>query len=300
MAARVGSARFHSPPRPLVVSVPPGLSEPEVRLRVDAAILVEEGIALGWVESDPVIRARLITNMRFARGEASPQPQNGDANREPNREPDADQDAALLAEAIALDMHHSDLIVRRRLISRAERLMWSDVRNERVSDDTLFEFMQAHASRFMAPPRFRYSEVFLSAQRHGDALDHAVATAQTRLREEAPAPEDAHALGDPLLFSPGTRWVGAEDLARRVGGELANELRDAPLEAWSGPYASSFGQHLVYVHERREGALPTLDEARLQVLGAYREDRRDAALERRLQVLRDAYNVTVRVEPSAP
>lgn len=274
-------------PRPrLTVVVPSGLTDEERQLRVDAAVLVEEAIALGWPRTDPVIRARLIENLRFARGQQGAPP--------------SAEDLGLLEEALRLDMHRTDLIVRRRMVMRAERMLASDVRNAPVDDATLLAFRDAHPERFRAPARFRYTDVFLGRQPRGAALDEDVAAMGRRLASGDVTPAQAGALGDPLLYSPGDRLVSADEVARRLGGALAQGLAEAPLERWTGPLESSFGAHFVWVHERREAALPSLEDSRARLLGAYRDARQAEALAERLAELRAGYDVRVEVREGAP
>jgi hypothetical protein len=274
-------------PRPaLTVVVPSGLTDEERDVRVDAAILVEEAIALGWPRTDPVIRARLIENLRFARGQQGTPPS---AN-----------DLGLLEEALRLDMHRTDLIVRRRMVMRAERMLASDVRNAPVDDATLLAFRDAHPERFRAPARFRYSDLFLGRQQRGEALATDVSAMQRRLAAGGVTPAEAGALGDPLLYSPGDRLVSADEVARRLGGALSQQLTEAPLETWAGPFESSFGYHFVWVHERREAALPSLDDSRARVLGAYRDARQAEALRARMAELRAGYDIHVEVREGAP
>lgn len=274
-------------PRPsLTVVVPSGLSEDERELRVDAAILVEEAIALGWARTDPVIRARLIENLRFARGQQGT--------------PHTAEDLGLLEEALRLDMHRTDLIVRRRMVMRAERMLASDVRNTPIDDATLVAFRDAHPERFRAPARFRYTDLFLGRQQRGEALAADVSAMQQRLASGGVTPAEAGALSDPLLYSPGDRLVSADQVARRLGGSLSQQLAEAPLEAWAGPFESSFGFHFVWIHERREAALPSLDQARARVLGAYRDARQAEALSARMAELRAGYDIHVEIREGAP
>jgi hypothetical protein len=64
---------------------------------VDDALLIQVARSLGWDRNDPVIQRRLIQNLRFI-------------------DPDLEKsDAQILREAYALEMEHSDIVVRRRL-----------------------------------------------------------------------------------------------------------------------------------------------------------------------------------------
>ena len=178
--------RAHTERPTLHVVVPTGLGPAEREKRVDAAVLIKEGLGLGWARTDHVIRTRLITNLRFARGETRPGDEDATSPAAPR-----DDDAALLEEALRLGMERSDLIVRRRIVSRAERMMTSDVRHAPVDDGTLLAFRDAHPERFRAPARFRYVDVFLSQQRRGDTLDHAVSATQAQLTAQQAAATSA-------------------------------------------------------------------------------------------------------------
>lgn len=286
-------------PRPTItVLVPPGLSARDRESRVDSAILIEEGIALGWVRSDPLIRARLVENLRFARGESVAGSRAG--ARGSVRERAAARDRALLEEAIQLDMPRTDLVIRRRLVGRAERLLASDVRNAPVSDATLLAFRDAHLERFRAPARFRYTEVFVSRQRHADAYQASVVSMGERLRGGGISPSAATEFSDPLLYSARDRFVSADEVDRYLGGHVADGLAASGLGVWAGPFESEYGAHFVWLLERREPALPTLEEARARILGAYRDARQERAVRARMAELRARYRVHIVAREGTP
>ena len=268
----------------LRVVVPQGLDEPSIRARVDDALLVEEAIALGWAAHDPVIRRRLLENMRFARG----LPESGGLS--------AEELTGLLDEARALGMERSDAVVRRRLRYLAERALTEPARREVPDEAALEALLREESARFSTSPRVRYAQRFLSRDRRGDQLSAAAEAMGARLRAH---PEDIRALageGDPLHFAS-SRFVRLGELRERLGGGLADALADAPLGRWSGPYPSELGLHFVFVIERREPAPLPLAEVRERLIARYRERRRDELLSERLETLREMY--TVEVVPEA-
>jgi hypothetical protein len=179
-------------------------------------------------------------------------------------------------------------------------MLAADVRQAPVDDATLLAFRDAHPERFRTPARVRYSDLFLSRQRRGEALDADVATMQRQLTAGDITHAGAVQLSDPLLYTSGNRLVSADEVAGRLGGALAQGLIEAPLETWAGPFQSSFGVHFVWVHERREATLTSLDAARARLLGAYRDARQAEALRTRLNDLRRGYDVRVEVREGAP
>jgi parvulin-like peptidyl-prolyl isomerase len=55
-----------------------------------------------------------------------------------------------------------------------------------------------------------------------------------------------------------------------------------PVGQWAGPVPSSYGLHLVWVHERTPATLPPLDAIRSRVVHAVLAEQAAARLERRL------------------
>jgi parvulin-like peptidyl-prolyl isomerase len=66
-----------------------------------------------------------------------------------------------------------------------------------------------------------------------------------------------------------------------------------PAGRWSEPIPSRHGHHLVFVHERREAALPALAEVRDQVEQQLLERLADDWLRLRLQELRAEYEIVL-------
>jgi hypothetical protein len=110
------------PTVPLVVEVGPGED-------VGAAVLFDHALRAGWVRTDPVVRRRLVDNLRFA-----------------GREGD---EAALFGEALALGMDRADPVVRQRLVQRARDVL-ADVGEP--SEQQLRDWLQAHEGDFAREP----------------------------------------------------------------------------------------------------------------------------------------------------
>jgi parvulin-like peptidyl-prolyl isomerase len=92
------------------------------------------------------------------------------------------------------------------------------------------------------------------------------------------------------MRAPGHEIAGQ----RAFGSAFASALETVPPGRWTGPIASAYGAHLVWVHERRGGQLPGLEEVKGQVLHHYLRTRRAELLRASLDELRSRY--TIRVE----
>ena len=75
----------------------------------------------------------------------------------------------------------------------------------------------------------------------------------------------------PALSSP-------RDLAKIYGPSFARGVAGLPVGRWAGPIPSTFGWHLVWVHESVPGEPATLAEVRNQVALGLANERREARL----------------------
>ena len=152
-----------------------------VEREVDEELLLREARRLGFQRSDPLVRRRLVQNMRFV-------------SSDDGGDPDT-----LLSQALALGMDRKDLVVRRRLVQKMELGAFAAARTREPSEPELREFLARYPERFSEPARVRLSHVYLSRDRRGDELGAASRRLLARLADGYPSPERAPALGDPFL-----------------------------------------------------------------------------------------------------
>ena len=223
--------------------------EPAQALRApsDAELLEREARRLGLDRNDSGIQRRLVQNLRFLGEGAS-----GD-------------DGADFEEALALGLDRSDLVVRRRLVQRLELRALAWARASEPSDAELAAVLEREPERFALPERTRLSHVFLSRDRHAGGL--AAADRELARRLASLAPRSGTGLGDPFLLGSDLAPRTQAELAASFGEPFARAVATLPPGRWSGPIASSYGLHRVFVHERTPARAARLEEVR----GAVRE-----------------------------
>ena len=145
---------------------------------------------------------------------------------------------------------------------------------------------------FRVEPRLAFRHVYLSRDRRGDATQAAARHLLAQL-SSGDAAMDTTALGDPFLLPPEFALVSCSEIARLFGDAFATQLQHLELGRWTGPIASGYGVHLVYVRERMDGRIPALAEVREAVQRAWLAARRKAVHEQFYQRLRARYTVIV-------
>lgn len=234
----------------------------------DVRLLATAARRSGLDRFDPVVRARLVRNLRFLGRDGSSE--------------------ALYREALALGMDRSDLVIERRLADRMAARIRSEGLGEPPSEAVLRRWYAQHRARWERAPAVSFTHVFVSRQRHGIETEARARAVSTALRAQAVGPEAAPARGDPFALGARVPLRRAPDLASAFGAGFAAAVLAVEPGAWSEPIPSSYGLHLVWVHERRAGGLAPFEAVRPQVEDAWREARGDAALRVELARLRVA------------
>jgi PPIC-type PPIASE domain len=248
-----------------------------LRPEVDDALLLREALSRGYERDDPVVYRRLVQNLRFA-GASEEQ-----------------DDDALFEQALALGMHETDVVARRRMIQRLRLDLEASASAEAPDDDALHAAYEREPGRFRAPARTRLTQLFFQRD-HEDRARRRLA----QLEGDGTPPGAAAATGEPFLHPAEQPLQSRRELADRFGIAFAEGADAAPLAAWSGPIASAYGLHLVWVHEREPERARSFEEVRESLVHEVRAERRRAALEEALAALRRDVAVVVATPEPAP
>jgi hypothetical protein len=243
-------------------------------LWADEEILYREALRIGLDRVDPVVRARLVRNMRFLDGAE-----------------DARGDEELYREALELGMDRSDIVVRRRLVQQMRFVLEAAAPRVDPTDEELRAYVASRPERYRIPERVRLAHIYLSRDRRGDALEADARALLERVRREGAPPSAARRLGDPFLHPAELGLQSEAQLARQLGVDFAREVMSLAPGGWQGPVPSAYGVHLVWVHERQPAREPDLESVRRSALSAMQAERDAEALEAGLAELRRRYPV---------
>lgn len=72
--------------------------------------------------------------------------------------------------------------------------------------------------------------------------------------------------GDPSLLQRDFTDITDIQLARNLGSEFSESLKDKPLNKWFGPIESALGLHFIYLTEHVAAKLRTFDTIKQKVL----------------------------------
>ena len=179
------------------------------------------------------------------------------------------REQVLSREAVNLGLDRDDVIIRRRLTQKMQYLFDDLILVPDPTEAELNAFMSQHAERFTQPGTLSFRHIFLNPDSRGEAIQYQAQQLLRRLQESS-AVVDTDELSDqsllPSLIDNETR----QQISNLLGDEFADHVYRLPLNQWSGPVASGYGLHLVYVRTRTAARVLPLAEVRESVTSQWR------------------------------
>ena len=195
--------------------------------------------------------------------------------------------------ALALGLDRDDLVVRRRLVQKMEMLALRDV--PAITESDLMDHYVAHRADYTLPGAVSFRHIFFSAATRGAEARAAAAAALGEVRDGGAS--SAGGLGDPPPVPPEVSDWTRSMVAERFGADSAASVFGAGTGVWSGPMASAYGCHLVFVTRRTAPRVPEFAEVAGRIATDLDAARRAGALDRIYATARGAYQVEI--EPAA-
>ena len=198
----------------------------------------------------------------------------------------------LSREAVKLGLDQHDPVIRRRLQQKMEFLVEDFAAMATPTDDELAAYLAENMEKFQQDARFTFRQVYLNPSERVATLDADTAALLSQLRA-AGANARIEDLGDRILLPSELLQEPSAAVSAQFGQGFADALSQLPTGEWSGPIASGYGQHLVFIIERTETRLPELDEVRRRVERDFVAMQRKEVRGRYLEELLQRYNVIV-------
>lgn len=241
---------------------------------IDDELLYREARVLRLDLQDRSVRLRLIQKMRAL-------------SADPRR-----SDEELYREAVALGLD-DDVVIQRLLRQKMRLLLQQDPHEAPLQERDIREYLERHRDRFLQPAAVTFSHIFLSARERSERLAAQAEATLADLWTRSLPPEATAELSDPFPLGRQLRAQSRPAVARAFGAAFAEQVFALEPRTWSGPLASPFGLHLVWVHEQTPERLPPPEVVWPQVGSAVLEARAAARLAYGLQRLRRLYEVRV-------
>jgi hypothetical protein len=211
---------------------------------------------------------------------------------------EAIREQVLYREAMALGLDRDDVVIRRHLRQKYEFVTQDLAYDTEPDEATLRAQYDAHPDRYAESARVSFTHILFSTDRRGAAAEDDAVQALADL-QAATGPQAADLLGDATSLPSDVETRDAVEVEAMFGPDFATALLRQEVGRWSGPIASGYGVHLVWVSERISGGRLAFEAVRQRVKDDWVYEQRVAANEAIFQKLLDRYEVVVESSTSA-
>jgi hypothetical protein len=193
-------------------------------------------------------------------------------------------------EGLKLGLDQDDTIIRRRIRQKMDFIADDLTSEVEPTEEDLAAFFANNRNAYLADSRLSFKQVFLDPERHVEDLDRTVVRILKALQSDSADPRE---VGDRTLLEHQFLDLPRREVAGIFGDSFAEKLNTSPIQQWTGPMASAYGIHLVFIEDRIDGREPTLDDVRSVVRRDWEQKRRAELAENFYQGLLLKYNVAI-------
>jgi len=241
---------------------------------IDDELLYREARGLALDFEDGSVRRRLVEKMRAV-------------SDHPGR---SQEDLYREARSLGLD---DDVVIRRLLIAKMRLFLQQDQHEMPLTEEDLQDYLDRYRERFVQPAEVTFSQVFLSTATPRDHVEKDAQAVLAKLHGRPPTAEIVAELSDPFPLGLEFPAYSRSRIASRFGKSFADRIFDCPDGTWSGPIASPYGLHWVFVHEKSPERMPPLAAVRKRIVHAVMAERAALRLARGLARLRGLREIRV-------
>jgi hypothetical protein len=196
------------------------------------------------------------------------------------------QQEVLYKEALVMKLDHNDEIVKRRLAQKMEFISDGLTESLQPTKEMLMSYYEKNKSNYKKDPSYTFWQVYFSADERTDAR----ADAMNALVSKSP-----ETLGDELLLPGEYTDASSYQIANDLGSAFAQRLDSLEVGQWTGPITSSYGVHIVFIKEKKEGGYFTFEEVGEKVTVDYNFDASNDFKEELITSLLKNYTVVIDV-----
>lgn len=193
------------------------------------------------------------------------------------------EDEIWYREARRLELDEEDIIIRRRLVQKAQFV--AEAAAPEPTDADVRAWFEDHIADYRLPRRFSFRQAYFR--------DRETAAARGSVLDD----ENWQDLAQPSMLNAAYALRSRREIASLFGEPFADSLAQMPPgNAWQGPVESEFGWHWIQLQEIRPAEAPSFDAVKNAVLNDYIYALKIEARQAYLDDLKDEYDIVKAVD----
>jgi hypothetical protein len=194
------------------------------------------------------------------------------------------EEEILYREALLLGLDKEDRIIKRRLAQKITFLK-QETLLENPNQEALKLFYNENKEKYFIQPSYSFTHLFFTKET--DYEGRSIQALQGLLADKTPIDSDPFLLGKNFIDKT------TEEIARNFGNDFIAAFANLELNKWSGPFESSFGNHLVLLRDHKEGFYPPFNEIKDQVLHDYFMQTKENAINKYINDVKSEYRIII-------
>jgi parvulin-like peptidyl-prolyl isomerase len=198
------------------------------------------------------------------------------------------REEVLYQEALKQGLDRTNAAVKRALITQMDMLAEGQGEKREISDEDILAYYNLRKDQFVSSPLLGFKQVYF-----GQDIDEAVLRQKRdEWNERKVSYEEAWAEGVTTMLSPIVEKRTSEQVDREFGEGFSNEITAMETGLWTGPVASSFGWHLIFLDAMIPSEPIPLTKVRGSIYDQLEYEEKNAAKEQFYTELIQQYDVT--------
>ena len=199
----------------------------------------------------------------------------------------------LYREAKTMGLDDDDVIIKQRMVQKIEFLTNDLINISQPSDKEVKEYYDENSDKYTIHGEINFVHIFFFI--YNSTLHDVRQKAEkikNNLNSKSKITGKYFEKGDPFILPYEFNNVSKYDIERKFGkSELLENIFDAKINKWSGPYLSTYGIHLVFITNKQQSTTPDFEEVKQKIKKEIAEERNRKAYNNFLAELKKKYNI---------
>ncbi len=201
------------------------------------------------------------------------------------------RDEVLYQEAIKQELDKNNAMVKRSLIMQMTMLAESQAEQQAITEEDIQAYYALRQDQYQQEARISFVQLYFSKEKRGESAEADVKKAIRELNRREDDPTTVSGSGDIIMLESKYEQQLESQIDKHFGEGFAKQLVALPEGTWSGPVASSYGWHAVYITDKQEGQARPLEAVKAEIIREMEYEEKEAAKEQFFTELMQQYNI---------
>jgi len=190
--------------------------------------------------------------------------------------------------ALDLRLHLNDEVVKRRLISLVEQILLRANPTQTPSDQTIEEYFKKNSTNYLHPETYSFEQLFFPEEKIDEATN-----LMTKIAQENLTIDDIRDISYPFIQGQDFNQYSSNQLIQIFGQNFVKELQAFSIKSkeWIGPLKSPYGLHYLWIRDYSPAHQKEFSEVRAEIINVLEYEINAATLKQATAKLREKYKV---------